>query len=152
MGFGEKFEPTNYNSSVPEGDYEVTLGMPQDVSRNGWDMRDIPISIKGHAGAQPKVWTWFDCPTGDVEKIAKWNSQRTRDCDAFGVSRGDFRPESWFGKIGTVHIGKDNAGYMKVLWSVADPTVPKKTPFRDSEPPIDGYEKQADEPTDDIPF
>jgi hypothetical protein len=108
-----------YNVSVPEGDYEVRLGMPEDVQRKGFDIREIPFEIRGKPGAMPNKWSWFDKPTDDIEQIAKWNKRMTRNADAFGVQRGDFRKESWRGKVGILHIGKNGkTGYMEVQWAV----------------------------------
>jgi len=65
-------------------------------------------------------------PTDSQENIDKWNRNMTKNCDAFKVRRGDFNPASWQGKVGKVHIGKDKAGYMKVMYSILDsaPGVP----------------------------
>jgi hypothetical protein len=119
-GFGGGYEPREYNRVVPEGDYMITLGMPEDKQVSGYSIREIPIKIEGFSGYAPSKWSVFDCPADDMTKAEKWKEQRTRDFDAFGVARGDFRPEAWQGKRGRVHIAKDNKGYMKVLWSLTE--------------------------------
>lgn len=121
MSYGEGYQPQEYNQFVAEGDYFVRLGMPQDIERNGYKIRTIPVQYRDAPGYGPKVWDIFDAPVGDAEKMQSWNEQRTRDADAFGVQRGDFRPESWNGKTGWVHVGPDKAGYLKVKWSVLKP-------------------------------
>ena len=100
--------------------------MPVDRG-SGYSSVRFPIKIDG-IGSAPGKWSIFDCPTDDEEKIAKWNEQRTRDFDAFGVARGDFRPQSWVGKRGRVHIAKDGKGYMKVLWSLTDSAPDQEAP------------------------
>lgn len=158
--FGQGYQPKEYNMFVPEGDYLIQLGLPQDVEKAGYRIREIPIRIKGYTDHGPDHWSIFDAPQGDAEKLEKWNKARTRDCDAFGVQRGDFRPESWRGKTGMVHIGKDTNGYMQVKWSIvqeskpvgaAPPAAPSKAedpfgePSRSSVPVQTAFE-------DDIPF
>ena len=123
MSFGSRYQPTEYNMYVPEGDYKVRLGIPKDMERSGYRIREIPIEISGHRGYGPTHWSIFDAPN-DPEKLDAWNKARTRDCDAFGVDRGDFRPESWRGKVGWVHIGKDTKGYTQVKWSILPPNGP----------------------------
>lgn len=146
-GFGSGYEPREYDNAVPEGDYEVKLGMPIDTVRGGYNMRDIPIQIRGKPGKQPSKWTIFDRPTDDLEKMEKWNKQRTRDADAFGVQRGDFRPTSWAGKVGYVHIGKNEKnGYMEVKWSVIKNTDAMPLPSK----PVQVVTKQMPSGYDDV--
>jgi hypothetical protein len=112
--YGIGYEEREYTRIVPEGDYEVVLGYPQDTTtKNGYPIRKIPVKIVGYEGYYPNEWTWFDRPTDDVEKMARWNSDRTRDADVFGVARGDFRPEAWQGKRGWVRIAKDREALRK---------------------------------------
>lgn len=162
MAYGSGYQPREYNQVVPEGDYRVCLGMPQDVVRGGYNIREIPIEISGYKGYSPTHWSWFDAPE-DMEKLEKWRKARTRDADAFGVNRGDFNPASWCGKVGVVHIGKDKNGYMQVQWSVppnasapAQSAVPMQQ-GRDYPPPNAPHAGPALAPggnnfTDDIPF
>ena len=119
MGFGNGYKERDYNQGIDEGDYEVILGLPVDTNKGGYDMRIIPVTIIGHENCYPKEWTWFDRPMNDQDKLVKWEKAMTKNCDAFGVRRGDFAPSSWQGKRGFVHIGKDKDGkFMKILWSV----------------------------------
>lgn len=120
MPFGTGYESREYNRVVPEGDYMVTLGLPQDKVLAGYDVRVFPIKIDGFPDHKPDEWVVFDCPRDDIEKIAKWNEQRTREFDVFGVQRGDFRPSSWAGRRGMLHFEKDKKGYMKALWAVSE--------------------------------
>lgn len=153
--YGNGYEEREYTRIVPEGDYEVVLGTPQDTTtKNGYPIRRIPVKIVGYDGYYPNEWTWFDRPTDDVEKMARWNSDRTRDADVFGVARGDFRPEAWQGKRGWVRIAKDREGFTKVLWSVTAPQKNRQAQVsqkEESEPPVNTYEGER-EPGDDIPF
>jgi len=157
--FGQGYQPQEYNLFVPEGDYKVRLGMPKDVEKGGYRIREIPIEISGYPGHGPDHWSIFDAPGDDLEKLALWNKSRTRDCDAFGVTRGDFRPEAWRGKVGMVHIGKDSKGYMQVKWSIvpeskpvgpAPAPAPRKDDDTFSEPTRGSSTQPAFE--DDIPF
>jgi hypothetical protein len=130
MSFGNGYEPKEYDEIVPEGDYTVRLGMPEDIQRGQYSIRDIPIAIKGYPGFSPAKWSIFDAPN-EPDRMDKWNKAMTRNADAFGVQRGDFRPASWAGKVGRVHIGKDARGYMQVKWSIppdAVPETPKPAP------------------------
>ena len=121
MGFGQGYEQREPDVSVPEGNYQVKLGMPRDITEKGYNIRKIPIQIRNIPNVLPKTWDIFDIPRDDVEKIDKWNRQRTKDCDAFKVQRGDFRPQSWAGKVGWLHIGKNTkSGYMEVKWSMLE--------------------------------
>lgn len=157
MGFGDNYQPREYDQFVPEGDYKVRLGLAQDVERSGYRIREIPIAISGFPGYGPEKWSWFDAPVNDPDKLDIWNKARTRDADAFGVQRGNFDPRAWNGKIGYVHIAKDKNGYMKVVWSIvkADasqspaPTpapAPRQGPA--ARPPV----TPQDDFSDDIPF
>lgn len=121
-GFGAGYEPMERPAPklVPEGNYMVTLGMPQDKVLGGYDVRVFPIKIDGFPDYKPDEWVIFAAPRDDLEKLAKWNQSRTSDFDAFKVPRGDFRPQSWVGKRGMLHFGKDKGGYMKALWSVTE--------------------------------
>ena len=119
-GFGSGYEAREYNRVVPAGDYMVTLGMPQDKNLGGYSVRVFPIKIDGFPDHKPEDWTVFDADRNDPEKLAKWQEQRTRDFDAFGVQRGDFRPQSWQGKRGLLHFEKDAKGYMKAKWSLTE--------------------------------
>jgi len=137
MAYGDGYKERDYNQGLDEGDYEIILGLPVDTNKSGYDMRIIPISIIGHENCYPKEWTWFDRPS-DQEMLVKWEKAMTRNCDAFGVRRGDFTPSSWNGRRGIVHIGKDKDGkFMKVLWSVVQDG--SRTENRSDEPPIDSY-------------
>ena len=155
-GFGGGYQQREYNRIVPEGDYTVTLGMPVDKQVSGYSIREIPIKIDGYPDHAPGKWSIFDCPTDDEEKIAKWNEQRTRDFDAFGVARGDFRPQSWVGKRGRVHIAKDGKGYMKVLWSLTDSAPEQEAPSQSfgsgQKPAQQTRPASSGDFPDDIPF
>jgi hypothetical protein len=94
--------------------------MPEEGTAGNYNVRFIPLEIKGFPGMQPKRWTQFDRPT-EEEKIASWDARMTEACDAFGVQRGDFRRQSWAGKVGKVHIGKHaKTGYMEVKWAIVE--------------------------------
>ena len=155
MSFGDHYEEKEYNQFVPEGDYFVRLGLPQDIERGGYPIRSIPIAYKGMPGYGPKTWDIFDAPTNDDEKLQKWNEQRTRDADAFGVRRGDFRPASWAGKTGWVHVGPDKNGYLRVKWSILKPKgdIPAPQPAATKPAPKPQAEDRFDDTfDDDIPF
>jgi hypothetical protein len=158
MSFGNGYQPQEYNQFVAEGDYFVRLGMPQDIERGGYKIRSIPVEYKGMPGYGPKTWDIFDAPVGDKEKMQSWNEQRTRDADAFGVERGDFRPEAWRGKTGWIHVGPDKAGYIKVKWSLLKPKTGatlqegKDYPRAGQKPAQPAGAPPRDDFTDDIPF
>lgn len=171
MSFGNGYQQQEYGQIVPEGDYFVRLGMPQDIERNGYRIRSIPVEYRGHPGFGPKTWEIFDAPEGDADRMQKWNEQRTRDADAFGVQRGDFRPEAWRGKTGWVHVGKNKKGYMNILWSVIKkdassnpasssrpmqegkdyPPLKGSTPPASAAPAFSGGVSKQDEFEDDVP-
>ena len=161
MAFGKGYTPLDYGHQyVPEGDYVVKLGTPVDVQRGGWNIREIPIQIKGFQDYGPDKWSIFDAPS-EPENLEKWNKARTRDADAFGVRRGDFNPASWTGKVGKVHIGKDKKGYMQVSYSLSPDSpheevrAPKPAPKPVDDPFDTAPSKaaQADDGfEDDIPF
>jgi hypothetical protein len=160
--FGDNYKEREYNQFVAEGDYMVRLGLPQDVERGNYRIREIPIEIKDHHGYGPDKWSIFDADASDQEKLENWQKSRTRDADAFGVQRGDFNPNSWRGKTGMVHIGKDAKGYMKVLYSLipdtAAPAAAPAAPTSVSEPAKKQGDdwgqpaKKVDDFTDEIPF
>lgn len=127
--FGKGAEVVEPAFMLPEGDYQVKLGMPVDIEKGGYNIRKIPFAVRGHADCLPNSWDWFDIPTDDVEKIQKWNRQMTKNADAFGVRRLDFNPKSWVNKTGWLHIGKNTkTGYMEVKWAVLKDEVGKPAP------------------------
>jgi hypothetical protein len=80
--------------------------------------------------------------------------------DAFGIQRGDYRPQSWMGKKGMVHIAPNAKGFAQVKWAIPKPAAPLPPP---PAPPkaqafgaVQGAPKaeasQSDIFTDDIPF
>ena len=148
--FGADYQEREYNQFVGEGDYIVRLGMPQDIERAGYHIREIPIEIKGHRGYGPDKWSIFDADTSDEEKYDNWNKAMTRNADAFGIQRGDFALSSWRGKTGVVHIGKDSKGYMKVLWAIVQETPTTSQPAQVQKQAAPA--KKIDEFPDDIPF
>lgn len=125
--FGRGAEVVESDKVLPEGDYEIKLGMPNDVQAGGFNIRKIPFKVRGMTNVMPNSWDWFDIPTGDIEKMHKWNKAMTKNCDAFGVKRLDFEPSHWAGKTGFVHIGKNTkTGYMEVKWAVLKEEMEKK--------------------------
>jgi hypothetical protein len=161
--FGDSYKEREYNQFVAEGDYMVRLGLPQDVQKGNYHIREIPIEIKGHSGYGPDKWSIFDADTSDQEKLENWQKARTRDADAFGVKRGDFNPNSWRGKTGMVHIGKDAKGYMKVMYSLTPdaigpehsaptPSAPAAAPAKQPQNDWGQPAKKVDDFTDEIPF
>jgi hypothetical protein len=147
MAYGDGYGPKEYDQVVPEGDYKIKLGIPQDVNKNGWDIREIPIQISGYLDYQPAKWSIFARSRDDDAKAAEWDKHMTKFFDAFGIARGDFNPRSWANKVGMVHIAKDKNGYMQVKW----PIVPESG----QAPQAAASVKQAPEPAsfvDDIPF
>lgn len=156
MAYGNGYEQVEFNSAVTDGDYEVRLGMPVDKEVSGYRLREIPIQIRGQPNAKPDRWTWFDMPTsGDnlTERQMKWNQQRTKDADCFGVARGDFRPQSWAGKVGWVHIAKNTkTGYMEVRWSVMKDEAAPKPQERKPVQQKEVFDSEPESFPDDIPF
>jgi hypothetical protein len=128
--FGQGAEVVEPPVTMPEGDYQIKIGMPEDVVKNGYNIRKNPIFFRGQKGeCNPSSWDWFDIPTDDPEKLIKWNRAMTKNCDAFGVKRLDFRAASWANKTGWVHIGKNTkTGYMEVKWALLKEEVGKPAP------------------------
>jgi hypothetical protein len=157
MAFGDNYRPEEraHPEQVPEGDYMIALGMPVDGDWNGQPVRDIEIRIKDYPGYKPDKWRIFD-DTSDMEKR---NARMTEIFDAFGIQRGDYRPQSWMGKKGMVHIAPNAKGFAQVKWAIpkpAAPTAPPAPPKAQAFGAVQGTPKaeapQSDIFTDDIPF
>jgi hypothetical protein len=165
LAYGEGYQERESAFITSEGDYEITLGQPQDkyVEQLYANVREVPVTIKGYPESNPKSWTFFERPDSDPDRIAQWDRNMTTFFDSFGIQRGDFDASHWVGKSGMVHIGKDKAGYFKVKWAVGPVGTAKQSQlvtvdrFADGTSPDDimpprERESASSDFLDDIPF
>ena len=100
--FGDYYqEDENYGVQFKEGEADAIIkDVEIGISRSGKDMATLTIEIVG----QGTLKTWLVDDSSSEDAIERTNRTLTRFFDCFHIQRGNFRPNSWIGKRGTVEI------------------------------------------------
>ena len=118
MSFGKNFSYVEQPKILAEGDYNVTLGKPVEITVSGYSVLRFPFTVDGETNkVVPNYFDLFDCTDpNDPEKIAQFNKQASKIKACFNLC-GHFDESNyivWAGHKGKVRIEKSGMGFVNV--------------------------------------
>jgi len=123
MSFGQGYKPMQ-KTVLDCGIYMARIkSVEQGYWKSGQAKVDVILEVKGFSGCQPNRIVLSDMPMkpygrATVEQLqTSWNISMTEFFDAFGIQRGDFNFQDWYGKIGTVTCRpqRNNSKYKELV-------------------------------------
>lgn len=118
MSFGVHFQYEKPTDVLPEGEYDVTLGVAFETTVGSYAVLRFPFSVDGVSPeTKPNYFDLFDCTDpNNKEKRDMFNKRASRIIDCFQLE-GFFDEQSylsWKGRRGRVQISKDEKGFTNV--------------------------------------